>query len=136
MHDIYDFDRVVDRHGTYCTQWDYVADRFGHADLLPFTISDMDFATAPCIRQTLATRLEHGVFGYSRWNHDDFKGAVSDWFANRYGARASLDPETLVYGPSVIYVIAQLVSLWSAPGRRGAGAYPRLRRLRQYAGRQ
>ena len=134
MHDIYDFDRVVDRHGTYCTQWDYVADRFGHADLLPFTISDMDFETAPCISQTLATRLEHGVFGYSRWNHDDFKGAVSDWFAHRYGA--SLDPETLVYGPSVIYVIAQLVSLWSAPGEGGAGAYPRLRCLRQYAGRQ
>jgi cystathionine beta-lyase len=114
MRDTYDFDRVVDRHGTYCTQWDYVADRFGHADLLPFTISDMDFETAPCIRQTLATRLEHGVFGYSRWNHSDFKGAVSDWFANRYGA--TLDPDTLVYGPSVIYVIAQLVSFWSAPG--------------------
>ncbi|MGL5294246.1 MAG: MalY/PatB family protein, partial [Aeromonas sp.] len=114
MHDIYNFDHVVDRHGTYCTQWDYVADRFGHADLLPFTISDMDFETAPCIRQTLATRLEHGVFGYSRWNHDDFKGAVSDWFSHRYGA--SLDPETLVYGPSVIYVIAQLLSLWSVPG--------------------
>lgn len=113
MHDIYDFDQVVDRHGTYCTQWDYVADRFGHADLLPFTISDMDFETAPCIRAALERRLEHGVFGYSRWNHDDFKGAVCDWFARRHGAR--LDPETLVYGPSVIYIIAQLVSLWSAP---------------------
>ncbi len=27
----YDFDRVVDRHGTWCTQWDYVEDRFGVA---------------------------------------------------------------------------------------------------------
>ncbi|UAK71221.1 MalY/PatB family protein [Aeromonas enteropelogenes] len=112
--DPFDFDRQVDRHGTYCTQWDYVADRFGHADLLPFTISDMDIETAPCIRQTLAKRLEHGVFGYSRWNHDDFKGAVTGWFIRRYGAR--LDPESLVYGPSVIYIIAQLVSLWSKPG--------------------
>ncbi|MEL3927071.1 MalY/PatB family protein [Aeromonas enteropelogenes] len=112
--DPFDFDRQVDRHGTYCTQWDYVADRFGHADLLPFTISDMDIETAPCIRQTLAKRLEHGVFGYSRWNHDDFKGAVTGWFTRRYGAR--LDPESLVYGPSVIYIIAQLVSLWSKPG--------------------
>lgn len=112
--DPFDFDRQVDRHGTYCTQWDYVADRFGHADLLPFTISDMDIETAPCIRQTLAKRLEHGVFGYSRWNHDDFKGAVTGWFARRYGAR--LDPESLVYGPSVIYIIAQMVSLWSKPG--------------------
>lgn len=43
---MFDFSKVVDRHGTWCTQWDYVADRFGTADLLPFTISDMDFATA------------------------------------------------------------------------------------------
>ncbi len=40
---MFDFSTVVDRHGTWCTQWDYVADRFGAADLLPFTISDMDF---------------------------------------------------------------------------------------------
>ena len=38
---MFDFSTVVDRHGTWCTQWDYVADRFGAADLLPFTISDM-----------------------------------------------------------------------------------------------
>ena len=24
-----DFNEVIDRHGTYCTQWDYAADRFG-----------------------------------------------------------------------------------------------------------
>jgi bifunctional pyridoxal-dependent enzyme with beta-cystathionase and maltose regulon repressor activities len=46
---MFDFSTVVDRHGTWCTQWDYVADRFGAADLLPFTISDMDFATAPAL---------------------------------------------------------------------------------------
>lgn len=114
MHQIYDFEREVDRHGTYCTQWDYVADRFGHADLLPFTISDMDLETAPCIRATLSTRLEHGVFGYSRWNHDDFKGAICHWFARRHGAE--LNADTLVYGPSVIYIIAQLIILWSRPG--------------------
>ena len=49
---MFDFSTVVDRHGTWCTQWDYVADRFGAADLLPFTISDMDFATAPCITES------------------------------------------------------------------------------------
>ena len=61
---MFDFSTVVDRHGTWCTQWDYVADRFGAADLLPFTISDMDFATAPCITDALHQRINHGVFGY------------------------------------------------------------------------
>lgn len=50
---MFDFSQEVDRRGTWCTQWDYVADRFGEADLLPFTISDMDFATAPCILEAL-----------------------------------------------------------------------------------
>ncbi len=53
---MFDFSTPVDRHGTWCTQWDYVADRFGAADLLPFTISDMDFATAPCIIDAVSKR--------------------------------------------------------------------------------
>jgi cystathionine beta-lyase len=77
---MFDFSSVVDRHGTWCTQWDYVADRFGAADLLPFTISDMDFATAPCITDALHQRINHGVFGYSRWKNDEFLAAVAHWF--------------------------------------------------------
>lgn len=111
---MFDFSRVVDRHGTFCTQWDYVQDRFGQADLLPFTISDMDFETAPCVLDALKQRMEHGVLGYSRWNHEQFKSAVTGWFAKRYDAQ--LSSEALVYGPSVIYIISQLIQLWSKPG--------------------
>lgn len=110
----YDFDRVVDRRGTWCTQWDYVEDRFGDPDLLPFTISDMDFETAPEVLEALRTRLDHGVLGYSRWRHDDFLGAVTDWYAHRHDT--AIDPDTIVYGPSVVYQISQLLRLWSAPG--------------------
>jgi bifunctional pyridoxal-dependent enzyme with beta-cystathionase and maltose regulon repressor activities len=60
---MFDFSTPIDRHGTWCTQWDYIADRFGSDDLLPFTISDMDFATAPCILEALQQRLQHGVLG-------------------------------------------------------------------------
>ena len=111
---MFDFSTPVNRYGTYCTQWDYVQDRFGEADLLPFTISDMDFETAPCIQQALQQRLTHGVLGYSRWNHDDFKQAVTGWFTKRY--QSDLDQEALVYGPSVIYIISQLITQWSQPG--------------------
>lgn len=41
MH--YDFDEVHNRLGTYCTQWDYIEDRFNKKDLIPFSISDTDF---------------------------------------------------------------------------------------------
>ena len=111
---MFDFSTVVDRHSTWCTQWDYVADRFGTADLLPFTISDMDFATAPCIIEALHQRIDHGVFGYSRWKNDEFLAAVSHWFRQRFNSR--IETETVVYGPSVIYMVSELIRLWSMPG--------------------
>ncbi|MFP9430525.1 MalY/PatB family protein [Enterobacter sp. LM3] len=111
---MFDFSSVVDRHGTWCTQWDYVADRFGAADLLPFTISDMDFATAPCITDALHQRINHGVFGYSRWKNDEFLAAVAHWFRQRFNSRINTD--TVVYGPSVIYMVSELIRLWSKPG--------------------
>ncbi|PVZ86629.1 transcriptional regulator [Serratia sp. S1B] len=111
---MFDFSTPVDRHGTWCTQWDYIADRFGSADLLPFTISDMDFATAPCILQALQQRLQHGVLGYSRWQHEDFLSAIRHWYQQRF--HCAIDTNMAVYAPSVIYMVAQLVRIWSAPG--------------------
>lgn len=108
------FSVPVDRHGTYCTQWDFVQDRFGQADLLPFTISDMDFATAPAILQAITDRTTHGVFGYSRWQHKDFLSAVAHWFSSRF--QAEIDTQSLVYGPSVIYMVSQMIRLWSQSG--------------------
>lgn len=99
---MFDFSKVVDRHGTWCTQWDYVADRFGTADLLPFTISDMDFATAPCIIEALNQRLIHGVFGYSRWKNDEFLAVLPTGFP------PSITP------PSILsrWCMALLLSIW------------------------
>ncbi|KAB8313560.1 pyridoxal phosphate-dependent aminotransferase [Erwinia endophytica] len=111
---MFDFDHVVDRRGSWCTQWDFVADRFGHADLLPFTISDMDFATAPCVIAELHRRVAHGVLGYSRWQHDDFLSAIAHWYQQRFAVNVS--PEQIVYGPSVMYMVAQMIRHWSQPG--------------------
>ncbi|WP_276866973.1 MalY/PatB family protein, partial [Enterobacter oligotrophicus] len=82
--------------------------------LLPFTISDMDFATAPCITDALHQRINHGVFGYSRWKNDEFLAAVAHWFRQRFNSR--IDTQTLVYGPSVIYMVSELIRIWSKPG--------------------
>ncbi|EID0058894.1 MalY/PatB family protein [Vibrio vulnificus] len=115
MNQNVDFDTPIERTGTYCTQWDYVQDRFGKSGLLPFTISDMDFAAPDVVLKALKQRLEHPVLGYSRWNHDDFKSAISHWYQTRFDC--SIDQEQLVYGPSVIYIISKLIELWTTPGQ-------------------
>lgn len=111
----FDFDTPINRTGTYCTQWDYVQDRFGKAGLLPFTISDMDFAAPEPVINVLKQRLEHPVLGYSRWNHDDFKSAIRYWYRTRFDCE--IDTQQLVYGPSVIYIVSKLIEQWSQPGQ-------------------
>ncbi|MDX2403066.1 pyridoxal phosphate-dependent aminotransferase [Streptomyces microflavus] len=111
---MYDFDTAVDRRGTWCVQWDGVADRFGVDGLLPFTISDMDFATAPEVLAALRARLDHGVFGYTTWQQDDFRSAIAHWYATRYGTE--IDTGQLVYGPSVLSQLSQLLQMWTEPG--------------------
>lgn len=110
----FDFDSVVDRRGTWCVQWDGVADRFGVDGLLPFTISDMDFPSPPVVLEALRERIAHGVFGYTDWRHEDFLSAVRHWFAVRHAA--DIDTDRLVYAPSVLNQLSQLLRMWTAPG--------------------
>lgn len=107
----YDFDQLIDRRGTFCTQWDYIKDRFGEGDILPFSISDTDFMAPWPIRKKLMEVVEHGIYGYSRWNHEAFKGAVAGYFADRH--RALVNPDWVIYSPSVLYSIAVLFRLLS-----------------------
>ncbi|MGW7369027.1 MalY/PatB family protein [Streptomyces sp. NPDC054841] len=110
----YDFDSAVDRRGTASVQWDGAADRFGVDGLLPFTISDMDFPSPPQVLDALRERLAHGVFGYTDWRLGDFREAIREWYATRYDT--ALDRERIVYGPSVLNQLSQLLRMWTEPG--------------------
>lgn len=46
----FDFDKVIDRRGTGSLKWDVPENE------LPMWVADMDFQTAPCIREALAAR--------------------------------------------------------------------------------
>ena len=108
------FDEIKDRRGTYCTQWDYVKDRFGKEGLLPFTISDMDLESPKEIAEALVKRINHKIFGYSRWNHDDFKNSIENWYKKRFSCEINKD--WIVYSPSVIYAVSKFVEMKSEKG--------------------
>ncbi|WP_308368349.1 MalY/PatB family protein [Streptomyces sp. ISL-36] len=110
----YDFDRETDRRGTWSVQWDDIADRFGVGDLLPFTISDMDIASPPEVLAALRERVEHGVFGYTDWRLGEFREAIRHWYATRHDT--ALDVSALVYAPSVLSQLSQLLQMWTEPG--------------------
>lgn len=103
------FDKVVNRKGTYCTQWDFAIDRFGKNDVLPFSISDMDFQSPPEILQAIEKYVKHGIFGYTRWDHNAYKSAITHWYKSRFSTDISAG--WIVYSPSVIYTISKLIDI-------------------------
>lgn len=110
------FNQLTNRKGTYCTQWDYIEDRFGEKDLLPFSVSDTDFKVPQAIIKTLKKRMEHEIFGYTRWNHLPFKSAIQHWYHKRF--EADIETDWVLYSPSVIYSVAKLIELKSEKGDR------------------
>lgn len=110
----YNFDEVINRKGTYSSQWDFNKERFGSADIIPFSISDMDFKVPQEITEVLQHCVEHQIFGYTRWNHDDFKSAIASFYQRRH--QISLQKEAIVYSPTVMYSISVLFDLLSNHG--------------------
>ena len=108
------FDTAINRKGTYCTQWDYVEDRFGEADLLPFTISDTDFMVPKEVLKTLKERMNHPVFGYTRWKHHELKEAIKQWYQSRFDTL--LEEEWIMYTPTVIYAVSTLIQMLTKKG--------------------
>lgn len=108
------FNQQRSRYGTYSTQWDYVQDRFGEKDLLPFSISDTDFMIPDGTIDVLDQAVTRGFFGYTRWNHLDYKESISRWFQQEFAC--PIDPEWCVYAPSVIYSLSVCIQLLSQKG--------------------
>lgn len=102
------------RYDTYSTQWDYVQDRFGEKNLLPFSISDTDFMIPGGTIDVLSKAVDRGFFGYTRWNHLDYKQSISRWFQQAFTCR--IDPNWCVYSPSVIYSLSVCLQLLSKTG--------------------
>lgn len=110
----YNFDELINRKGTYCSQWDFNLERFGSKDVLPFSISDTDFKIPKEITEVLANCINHQVYGYTRWNHNDFKESIMNFYQRRHSI--ILDKESIVYSPTVMYSISLLLELLSNEG--------------------
>lgn len=103
----YDFDTIVNRRGTYSLKWD-VEDRE-----LPMWVADMDFQTAPEIRQALASRVEHGIFGYSIVPAE-WEDAYISWWERRHAF--SIQRDWLIFCTGVIPAISSIVRKLTTPG--------------------
>lgn len=96
----YDFDTPVDRRNTYSLKWDVKENE------LPMWVADMDFQTAPEVREAIQKRAAHGVFGYSIVPEEWYQAYIQ-WWERRHGFR--MDAEWLIFCTGVVPAISSIV---------------------------
>lgn len=96
---MYNFDEIIDRHGTRCCNVDTLEENFGRTDLTSLWIADMDFRTPDFIIDALRRRLDHPILGYPTTGSDYFR-IVSDWVYRLHGWRVA--PEHFRFIPGIV----------------------------------
>ena len=67
-----------DRHGTNCSKWDILQNKYGEANLVSMWVADMDFKAPKEVIETLQKKIEFGVFGYSL-TREEYYSAFINW---------------------------------------------------------
>ena len=109
----FDFDKVVDRHGTKCLKYDFAKERGRSDDMLPLWVADMDFPTAPGIQERLSEAVAHGIYGYSE-GKDDYFQAAAGWYEKHFGWK--VEKEWLIKTPGVVFALAMAVKAYTEEG--------------------
>jgi len=108
-----EFDRGIDRRGTYCEKWDFNQRIFGREDVIPMWVADMDFASPPCVREAIASRAAHGAYGYTDYDAL-MTEALTEWMRARHGLE--MRPEWAIFSPGVVDSILFALRAVTEPG--------------------
>jgi putative C-S lyase len=105
----FDFDRPVERAGTWSMRWD----RYAAEDVIPLWVADTDFRAPDEVLDALAERVRHGVMGYTS-PPDELRAAIVAHLRARHGWR--IEPSWLVFLPGVVPGLHIAARRLAAPG--------------------
>ena len=109
----YDFDTIIERHGTSSLKWDFEQKFAGASGLLPLWVADMDFRAPPEIVEAVRKRVDHGVFGYTLEPESWFEAAAA-WLVRRHSW--TVRREWMLASPGVIPSLAAAILALTDPG--------------------
>jgi cysteine-S-conjugate beta-lyase len=107
------FETSVNRKGTSSVKWDLTKTIFGEEEVLPMWVADMDFLPPQEVIDSLKSRLEHGIFGYT-FAGDTTAEAVKSWMKKRHAWE--IHTKWLTYSPGVVPAIATAIQALTDPG--------------------
>lgn len=111
----YDFDKIIDRHGTGALALDVLQERYGKADLMPLWVADMNFATPQFITDAMKRRLDHSLFGYTVVPKD-FWPTVTRWIDTHH--QWTVREEWMRFVPGIVKGIGFVVNVFVKPDEK------------------
>ncbi len=110
---MYHFDKIIDRKKTSCIKYSNFEKMGLKEDALSMWVADMDFETAPEVKERLEKAAAHGIYGYMA-QQDDFYDAVTGWFRRRF--QWEIEKEWIIHTPGVVFALAAAVRAFTEPG--------------------
>lgn len=96
----YDFDYTPSRWNTFSLKWDIKPNE------LPMWVADMDFETAPEVKEAMIKRAEHGIYGYSIIP-EEFFSSIQSWWKKRH--HVEWKREWMIYSSGIVAAISSIV---------------------------
>jgi cystathionine beta-lyase len=109
----YNFDEIIDRHGTNSVKWEGMTKMFGREELFPMWVADMDFKVPQEIVEAIKMRAEQGIFGYT-FRPENFYNSIIGWMARRHNL--DIKREWIVDGAGVVSALTIAVLAYTKPG--------------------
>lgn len=111
----YNFETISSRYTTGSKKWAEIHQFCPglNEDIIPFSVADMEFETAPEIRDGLKKYIDQYVLGYANPT-DDFLSTVCDWMKRRHNWDVKAD--WILGTAGIITAMYQAVQTYTKPG--------------------
>lgn len=107
-----EFDRVIPRNGTSSFKYEGRMGIFGTDEVLPLWVADMDFAVPEAVRDALAKRAAHPIYGYTVHPESLYEALIT-WQQKRHGWK--VEREWIMMCPGVVPSIHAAILALSQP---------------------
>jgi cystathionine beta-lyase len=109
----FNFDKIIPRSGTNSVKFDLRKQFFGHEEVIPMWVADMDFEVPAFVTEAMKKRAEHPIYGYSILS-DAYYDSIIGWQKRRHGWEVK--KEWILYTPGVVTALNLLVEAFTDPG--------------------